>query len=241
MDRTDEADELVAKAMETRQSLLDDSPQSIKAQQDLAVTHWLRGDVLLRAGQNEQALAAYETAHALRLELFANDQENSEMQEDLAKSYYRLGTAYRSLARNEDAQAAFAECLSLNEMVLAADPENKGKLLQLALVQARCGRVKEAAQVTDTLRSSLYPNPGTLFRLASSYSLCALALQENRTEIVAEEAHAAREESYLNSALESLREAIDNGFKDPYELRFHPDLVALREHPDFEALLADLQ
>ncbi len=99
MDRTDEADELVAKAMETRQSLLDDSPQSIKAQQDLAVTHWLRGDVLLRAGQNEQALAAYETAHALRLELFANDQENSEMQEDLAKSYYRLGTAYRSLAQ----------------------------------------------------------------------------------------------------------------------------------------------
>jgi tetratricopeptide (TPR) repeat protein len=240
MGRTDEADELVAKAMATRQSLLDDAPQSIKAQQDVAVTHWLKGDVLLRDGQNEQALAAYETAHALRLKLFENDQENPEMQEDLARSYYRVGTAYRSLARNEDAQAAFAECLSLNEKVLAADPENKGKLMQLALVQARCGQVEEAAQITDTLRSSLYPNPGTLFRLARSYSLCALALQEDRAEIVAEEDHAEREQGYLNAALESLREAIHNGFKDPYELRFHPDLVALRKHPDFKALLADL-
>jgi tetratricopeptide (TPR) repeat protein len=240
LNRTEEADRYLNKAMEMRQALLDSAPQSIKAQQDVAVSHWLRGDVALRSGRAQDALTEYEAAHQRRLALFENDPENAEMQEDLAKSYYRLGTALEILERHEDAERAFVECRDLHEKVLAADPENQGKQMQLALVSARCGRIDEAAEIANTLRSALYPNPGTMFRLARTFSLCAAALQENGVEIVAADKGDERTNHLLDSAIESLREAIENGFNDPYELNLHPDLSAVRRHPEFAVLLHNL-
>ncbi len=137
-------------------------------------------------------------------------------------------------------QDAFAECLKLREAVLAADPENTGKQMQLAPSQARCGRVEAAARATDTLRSSLYPNPGTLFRLACSYTLCAQALKDGTADIAADGDREALAERYLNAALDALREAVAHGYKDPCELRSHPDLAALRQDAGFDSLLDGL-
>jgi serine/threonine-protein kinase len=241
LNRPEEADAFATKSMQVRQQLLDGDSQNVKAQRDVAALYWLRGDVHLHAGRDQQALDAYQAAHAMHLSLLADDPEDPERQKDLAKSLYRLGTVYERLSRDQEAQAAFAECLALNEKILAADPENRGKQLQLALAQARCGQIDEAAETTDSLRATLDPNPGTLFRLARSYALCALALQqEQHAEDVTDGDIAERRAYYLKSALESLGQAVENGFRDPTLLRCHPDLVAVRNTPDFEALLESL-
>ena len=76
---------------------------------------------------------------------------------------------------------------------------------------------------------------GQLYNAACVYSLTAAAIKPDPDPLTAEQS-AARQQ-HIADALATLREAIAAGYKDFAHLQKDPDLVPLRDLPEFKALL----
>jgi eukaryotic-like serine/threonine-protein kinase len=235
--KTEEALKFAEQAFELRRKYFSDNPQSVKARQDLAVSNWLLGDFALVNGDLANTLEHYQAAHDFRMQLYESDRNNPEMWEDLSNSFYRLGTIYLLVKQPAEALRCFDECLTHRQNVLNGDPENISKQLQFLLVQARCGQVTEAAQRADELREKLFPNPGTLLRLAGIYALCGAV---DGSGSAAESGSATSAQANRQKALELLKLAREHGFRDAVALTLHPDLSSLRSETTFSQIVAQV-
>jgi hypothetical protein len=104
--------------------------------------------------------------------------------------------------------------------------------INFLLVQARCGQHQEAAGKADQLRGQVQigKNPHLLYHLACVYTLCSAAAPK-----------ADLGPRYQDAAIRTLRQAMALGWKNAIDLQTDPDLEALRSHPDYASLLAELQ
>jgi hypothetical protein len=95
----------------------------------------------------------------------------------------------------------------------------------------------EAARLAKQLRELAPQNFLNLYNVGCCYALCSAAVAGSRTDepLAADEQQLAR--SYAGEAVESLRLAIQRGFKDFDLLRTDPDLAAIRNHPGYQALI----
>ena len=72
--------------------------------------------------------------------------------------------------------------------------------------------------------------------MARLHSLvCATAIKPEKDELTAEQS--AERQQHIADALATLREAIAAGWKDFAHMQKDPDLAALRDLPEFKALL----
>jgi hypothetical protein len=67
--------------------------------------------------------------------------------------------------------------------------------------------------------------------MSCSFAVCSGAVAANESQL---------RERYADRALEALRQAVARQYRDVVNLETEPDLDALRDRPEFKAILAEL-
>jgi tetratricopeptide (TPR) repeat protein len=228
--------EYYRRALELRQAVHAEDPTSVSAATFLAGAFDALGDVELKTGPTHKAQEYYESAVTLLDEIFEKDPNNAAVKANLSTLYYKVATTYLRLDDPATAGPIYAQCLELREELLAADPNDPNKQISVILARARCGLHRQAATLADQLRAKADDNAGTLFYVACGYALCAgtVSTSENEDD-------RSLEGTYVDSALEALKQAVTLGYHDVVALQSDPDLDPLRTNDDFQQLVAEIE
>jgi tetratricopeptide (TPR) repeat protein len=201
-------------------------PKYFDFKHDLGDVYGARGDARVCLGQLEVARADYEQALPLFRYALSRDPQNLRYQSSLALAHYRLGLVALAGHDPDAAEAHFGEALALRRRLAEIDPTNVFYQGDLAASLAQCGLYDEAARCADGLRKRIGRHPRLFLQLAGCYARCA-----------AGSPGAARQE-LMRKALEAVRAATAEGYKDAQTLRTGLELALLRDEPAYRELLA---
>lgn len=223
---------------ELRRQWVQAEPLSARAKQELARTYLAIGDLELDVGNSQASVEQYQKAEAIFAALVEKDKTNPEVQWYLANTQYALGSALYSTAQPEKAQAYFRRCLLTREVLLRSDVNNIQRKIEVMLVKAWLGRYQEALQNAGAVEQYSPHHPGKLFSAACAYALSIPAPDRasgrSRTEDRRRAANCAK------SAVELLRTAVANGYRDVWMLNHAPELQSLREDNTFTQLVREM-
>ena len=110
-------------------------------QQDLSILLQRLGDVYLKLGRTEDALARFEEEEKISRALAESDPRDPQNQDDLSIFLSRLGDVYLRLGRTEDALARFEESLEISRALAGSDPRDARKQHGLAISYIKAGDV----------------------------------------------------------------------------------------------------
>lgn len=139
-----------ARYCEQAVSLLQDAsaarPDVLEYRSDLASTYTNLGAAQSRAGQFPQAVASYERAIEIQLELVQTVPARTSYRRDLAVSYNNLGMTHTDMLQAADAEQAFRQALALQERLVAQHPGDVGLHSSLGGIYNNLGIVLEETQ-----------------------------------------------------------------------------------------------
>jgi tetratricopeptide (TPR) repeat protein len=187
------------------------------------------GEVKLRTGDLPEARRRLERSRELRAELVQSDPRNVQWSRDLAIALLRLGDLAGREKDEPGARQMFQAAVELQQRLVDGDPKNERRQMELMRMLAGAGQAAKAAEIADRLSGG--PNPDNELRveIAQCFALCARA--DNTV---------ALQQTYLRKAIESLRAALANGYRDRVYLETEPELDPLRTNADFDSLLAGM-
>ncbi|HTQ97485.1 MAG TPA: tetratricopeptide repeat protein, partial [Candidatus Acidoferrum sp.] len=168
--------------------------------------------------------------------------------------------AYNTLGRAYFATARFEEAAAISERALEANGDDYNTYLPYRNAFLRLGRVKDVEHVRDrllaVLRQQLEQVPEdvrarilTATELAQAGEIeeterhlqMALALRPNDTNVLYNAACAYGILKKKREALDTLKKAIEFGYGNFEWIRQDPDLLSLRDDPEFEKLVSGKQ
>ena len=266
--RLSEAEQHFTAALALQQRLIAEFPNRPEYRSELASCHNNLGLLLQALGRIKEAEGAYTRAIAVCKRLTADFPAVSEHQITLAAACCNLGHLLRETDRPEPSLAMYSEAIATLHAVLERRPKELmarhflrnshwgraqsndrlgrydqavadwNRALELAPEQtairlgrarslARAGRAAEAVAEANKLRDLPTWDAHDLYNLACVYAVAAGLEADKKSE-------------YAHSAMELLRRAVRNGWKDAGHARLNPDLNPLRDRDDFRTLLADL-
>jgi serine/threonine-protein kinase len=196
------------------------------------------GDLELRTKRLEQAAEDYGAAKDIYARLTKEDPSNVGYQEDLARAYYDLGTAAACAKNPTEAEKNFRESLATRQKRADADPDDVALKKDLMITLARAGDHKQAAKIAEEIRR-LPEDGGSLVEVAGCYALCVLAVSRVKQEHNSETDVLRKD--YADQAIRALQQAVTQGYRNVVNLKTEPDLDAIREQPEFKALLENVQ
>ena len=103
--------------------------------------------------------------------------------------------------------------------------------MELMVAQAQVGQVAAAVATADRLAAGPMVDPELRLDLARCYATASRTLPQRETE---------RVQAMQFKAMESLRAAVKDGYRDRAYLEGEPDFAPLRGRDDFKALLAEV-
>jgi serine/threonine-protein kinase len=230
------------KCEEIREALLRDDENDVERQRqlgkprppdyrlmaDLAEFHQMYGAMLFALGAPmPEVLLHLDRSIALSRRVLEIDHKAVEPHQNLAQALYSRGTVAARVGDPAMAATCFHECLGIREELAAKDASSYRKKLDLLEVLARVGAHARAAELAETLRLDHGTNAEFLVAAARGYAQCSLVGPDN----------SALRQKYRDRALEALRTAFAQGYKDPITLETHPDLDPVRESAAFQRLL----
>jgi len=200
------------------------------------------GNLLRLTNRLQEAEASFNDAIAIRKILAADPQASSASHSSLAATLGHLAELRSVQKQWRSASELFEEALRHDETALKVDPRNVRYRTRCAdnrqgLAACRL-QLADHAATADAMEHfvNLGLDPRNHPYVAACFlSRCAL-LAENDNNLGANQRH-QRSESYANRAIELLRTALKNGYKDVESLRQNEDLAALRARKDFQDLL----
>jgi tetratricopeptide (TPR) repeat protein len=220
------------KALEIRQKLADDSPHSLKANQDLAVILGHRGDFKLQILQKpDLALPDYERSRQISQSLHDRDAKDAAVRELLAQTHHRLGTAHVLLGQETEAQTNFRTAVTLRRALADADVGNTAKELSLMQSLARAGEHAEAFKRGESLLPRVKNNQD-LYQLVCGFAICAAVASQSTTESPPS-VDQPLVQQYASAGIHALKQAVELGFNNLTALETDPDLTAIRNDPRF--------
>jgi hypothetical protein len=156
----------------------------------------------------------------------------------LANAEYHLGTVHRLLNNEKAAQEDFLSCARNRETLFKDDKANAQRKVELMLVSARLGKHQEAAKMAQEIIEFAPKHPGKLFSAACGLAICSSAVAPPGQSATEDEQ--AIEYRYTVQAMDTLRQAAANGFKDVHGLQINPDLKALQSRGDYKQLVSQI-
>ena len=108
-------------------------------------------------------------------------------------------------------------------------------------VLARHGRHADVAATAEKLAELKPKGAPSLYDAACGYSLCVAAVAAGKKPEQLSTDEAALREKYAARAIELMRQAVQGGWTNVEHMKKDTDLDPLRERPDFQKLLADLE
>jgi hypothetical protein len=196
------------------------------------------GDLELRTDHLPQASENYTAAKEIYARLTKEDANTVTYQDDLARADYDLGTAAARAGKHPAAEKNFLDSLAIRQKRAKADPDDISLKKDLMITLARAGEHQQAAQLAEEIRR-LPVDGGSLVEVAGCLALCVSAVsrgnEKNRPE------DETLQKDYAARAVQALQQAVAQGYRNVVNLETEPDLDAIRDHPEFKALLHKLQ
>jgi serine/threonine-protein kinase len=202
---------------------LDDNDFYAKA--DLANIYGSRGDAELQLGKVAEADKSYRHAQRNMQLVMAHDPNDTAQVPLLALTHERLAALAARRGNRTEADKQYQEALQLREELVQIEPNNLAWQAGHALALARCGKHAEAAAGAEKLRKQAPRSTDLLLQAARCYAVCA-ALDT------------PRKQEYTAKALEALRTATHEEYRDAVALETDPDLEGLRREPAYQAIVA---
>jgi tetratricopeptide (TPR) repeat protein len=243
--RPREAEAAFREARSVQQALAADFPTVPQYRQDLAQTHVNLGVLQKDAGRPREAETSYREALDIQRRL-AGDFPAVPHRAELGNTLDRLAELARGRKDHAAACRLLDEARPHLQAALDANPrhpyyrvafcQNRHLLAATLVDLGEHGRAAEAA--ADLARVAFYPVEDS-YNAACFLSGCiplaehdALLPESRRKELA---------KDYGDRAVEALRQAIANGFKDAANMQKDTDLDPLRGRPDFRKLLDGLK
>jgi serine/threonine-protein kinase len=200
-------------------------PADFSLRRDLAEIYGFRGDAQMRLGTIEQAETSYKQALRHMQDLVKHDPNAVYPLPLLALTYERLaGLALRRGDRAE-ADKQYRTALALHDELMQIEPNNLAWRASHVLALARCGKHEEAAVSAEKLWKRAPRSTELLLQVARCFAVCA-ALDTPRKKM------------YTWKALDALREAVKEKYRDATALVTDPELGLLRQEAAYQSLLA---
>jgi tetratricopeptide (TPR) repeat protein len=228
--------DLYLKALGLSQEMADAYPDNLGGLWALAAARERLGDFYLRTKRPELAGKQYEVAVRLFQDLVNRDPKRASYNDDLSRVLY--STALAAQRRGETALAAdkYRAALAIREARTRRQMDLVA-LRDLMVTLARCGEYGRAAEMAGRVRKQSGTDLGSLIDVACCFAICSdvVAASKPAGELTPEQSRLR--EHYAGQALEALQAAVARGYRDVVNLETEPDLDAVRERPNFKALL----
>jgi tetratricopeptide (TPR) repeat protein/tRNA A-37 threonylcarbamoyl transferase component Bud32 len=226
-----QADTFLAEALDRAERLRDARPSDLSARHNLADVLYLTGETHLFAGRLDAARADMSRCLRLYDEIAQAEPRNVYYRRDLSKAYYRLGDMDLLEGRPDGARPRFQRALEIRTALVDASRDNDRRQMELMLTQAQMGRVDDAVATADRLAAGPKVDSELRIDLARCYAVGSRTLPR---------AEAERTQLLQLKAMEVLRAAVKDGYRDRGYLEGEPDFVPLHDRADFRALLGEI-
>ena len=196
---------------------------------DLSSVNYMIGDLNLRTGNLAEARSRLERSRDFRAALVESDPRNVNWSRDLAYVLLRLGDLSAREKDETGARRMFQAAVQVQQKLVDADPKNEKRQMELMRMLAAAGQAAKAAEIADRFKADSNPDNELWVDIAQCFALCARA--DNPVLL---------QQTYMRKAIDSLRAAITNGYRDRVFLETEPELDPLRTNADFHSLLAGI-
>lgn len=226
------ADDYYHQALDLREAAFKASPKDPKVVEELAGVNYMIGEFKLKTGDLASARPHLERSKSLRDELVRSDPKNTIHQRDLAISFYRLGNLADVEKNEKAALEAFESARKIQQHLVEIDEHNDKRLYELMTTLAHVGQTEKATTIADRLIASPKVDNELRLEIARCYAQCARATPSEQIE---------RQQTYFVKAMEALRAAAREGFRDRVYLATEPDLDPIRNRDDFKKILGEIR
>jgi serine/threonine-protein kinase len=234
------------RALEIRQTLADDNPTVTEFRSRLAIGYNNIGILQNRIGQPAAALESHRRALEIRQKLFDDDPTIPEYGHYLANSHANSSEILRGLGRLDEARDGYVLAIAIRDRLVKANPtvalyrfHLAANVRGLGLVKAATGDL--AGAVTDA-RHALALYEGLPSR--SGWELYDMACVRSTLSALASQGapgtSAGEAGPEAVQAMDLLRGAVAEGYRDAHAMRSDSELDSLRSRVDFQLLMMDL-
>jgi serine/threonine protein kinase len=244
-DRAKEAEAAYHDALSIQKHLASGFPTVTSYRQELSYSYCNLGNLLKRTGRTKEAEAAYRDSLTIQQRLAADFPTVPNYQAELGNTMNGLAAIIRDRKDLSSARQLAEQARSHIREALGADPRST---LYRAVFCDNCQLLAEtlldlfdyvhaAEAAADLARIAGHPANDT-YNAACYFSRC-VQLAEKDTKL-SETGRRDLAKSYGTLALETLRQAIQKGYKDVSHMKKDPDLAPIRGREDFQKLLTEL-
>ncbi|MBY0527140.1 MAG: protein kinase [Gemmataceae bacterium] len=241
--------EALAAAQQARtiqEALIKTDSLGFQSPMELAWTLTLMGALQRESGQAAEALRTLQQTRGTQEKLVQATSAFLDARSELADCLNELGLTLEALNRRDEALKAYQQAIQEQRIAFDKAPQvvqYRKHLSSQYVNQSRLlrdqGRLADAA-TTHRERQKLWPTNGSeLYGITRELALTAAAVGKGKSSLTS--AEQAEQLRYADWAIEALRSAIAQGFKDVEQVKTDPDLAVLRTRPDFSALVAKLE
>jgi serine/threonine protein kinase len=217
----DIAFQMVKKQMEAR-------PRSPLTRLNYFTVAAMRAEFKAQAGKPDEAIEMLEEAVKLADEAVEFDPDGARVLRDASVAYYRLGQWREELGRSE-ADVMVKKALAIREGLFKKEPKSVKRKLEYAMVLGRAGDYEKCNLLAQELLDGGEPDGEMLVDLARSVAQASKhAPQERKAD-------------FLANAVDMVRRAKGQGFKDLVYLEKEIDFKPLWELPEFKAITAEIR
>jgi len=229
MNQENEARDAYGEAEQLRRAWVQSEPINAHARQELARADLATGEMELEVGALPASLDRYRKAETIFTELISKDPGNVELKWYLSNTQYALGRALQLSGKQDESKVYFRLCLTTRKELFRADSGNIQRRIELMLVNAQLGNIRDALSDARVVEQYAPQNPGKLFSAACAY---ALAAQNSTSQLRASQA---------DNAIRVLQIAVASNFRDTWALQRSPELQSLRGSSAFQQLLREFK
>jgi tetratricopeptide (TPR) repeat protein/tRNA A-37 threonylcarbamoyl transferase component Bud32 len=223
LSRYDEALAQLQEALAAREQLVADSPTNALYQIELAGSQGTMGNLLRDRGQPEGALDWYAKSLDRLEQVLTADARLLQARLFACSIYRNRAVALGQLARHEEALGDYNRSIDLDD-----GQRRTGLSMERAMTLSRLKKHSQALAEVDALVAKPDANEQALYSAACIYAVASTTAD-------------ADTENYAARAVDLLRRAVENGYKDAAQLQKDKDIDALRSRDDFKKLLGELE
>lgn len=224
--RFSEAEPLLKATFDASSERLQQDPQNPRLRHDFVGQAGLWAEFLGFTGRGSEALTVLKMSAPHLDGLLADDPAGVAFRRTVSVALYRLSQWRREL-NHGDSESPLKKCLSIRQALADHEPSHDRRQLDLMLVLARSGDLVKPVEIAEKYLAQSLQDNEMLVEIARALAQASLAA-ENETE----------QNRLRHRAIEALKTADQNGFRDVVFLQGELDLKPLRELSEFQALVS---
>jgi len=222
---------MLAEARHRAEAALTARPADPSAKRNLADVLTMIAETNGQAGDLRGARTGLQEALRLYDEIAKAEPRNIYYQRSAARAYYTLGAFDLLEEKAADARTHFDGAMKIRRGLAATSKVNDRLQVALALVQAQVGQVDAAMTIADRFAAGASVDPEERLELARCYAIGSRTLPAS---------DAARASALQTKAMDAIRAAVRDGYRDRFYLEGEPDFAPLRGREDFKTLVAGM-